>query len=110
MYQSLKSDVTSRILTKARKTFESARKSAVDMYLNNMKKKQFETCQEFDDIHNQSHGAAMRLVSDIKIDGAEDIQENIVSKLKNVTLIHLIIIFIIKLNKLINPIYHFFRT
>lgn len=93
-YQILKSDVLSQILEKARTTFESARKNALDLYLENMKKNQSETLEEFDYLHNQSYEAAMKLVADINISGAEHIQENIESNLKNVMSINPITIFL----------------
>lgn len=86
MYQSLKSDISAQILEKNRKTLESARKNAVDLYSKTMKAKQIGTIEEFDYLHNQSLEAAMKQFNEIKISNAEDIQENIESKLKNVNL------------------------
>lgn len=82
----------SQILEKARKTFESALKNAVDLYLKNMRGKQFKTLEEFDLSHIKSLEAAVGLVNEIKISGAEHIQENIESKLKYVMLLSLITI------------------
>lgn len=93
-YQLLKNDVLSEILKKAHKTFKSARKNAVDLYSRNLKGKQFKTLEEFNYSHNQSYEAAMELVTEIQISGAEHIQEITGSKLKHVMLLSLNIIII----------------
>lgn len=76
-----------RILEKTRKTFESARRNAVDLYLENMKRIQFETLESFEQCHNQHYKTAMSLIKDINLSGADDIQEMHESTLKNVMII-----------------------
>lgn len=90
MYQSLKTDVASQILEKTKKTFDTARKKAVDSYLKAMKGNNVETFEDFQRCHNCNYKTAMSRINEIKISGAKDIQENNELKLKNVMFIHII--------------------
>lgn len=89
MYQSLKSDVSSQIVEKARQAFDAAQKDAVDLYSTNMKKNTYQSLDLLDQCHNHYFEAAMDLFNELKTSGAEDIQAKYKSKLKNVILMPL---------------------